>query len=1003
MKKLILSAFVGINLFASSQTPPTGTAPNGNITPPSLPATINQAERAWYRGGNNSTGAASTNNIFGTMWNSPIYTFTAGTRRMKLNGDVSYDVNGYNQTRNGHLLIGNDGNSLTGSGLIYETKGAFSLLHLNGPGDFVQELGYRNWMKTGITLTGNNDLSYFGLRQLGSSYDVSETVVSWSDNNTSSNITDEMCFRFMGATQGGTTNIESTTLSADDLDGLHIARYTPEGRFGLGSVFGNTDVVSPANYITPQSLQHMSYPHRFGAQFEPYGFSQITYRYNGLGGGETTNDGLRIGIDNDQYVGNGLHGFLRWQEQTPFIIQTDWNNTPGDIEQGERMRISSTGAPNVTNGVYNTGDNVTRVSIPYEGTPPISNPRALVHLGKDVQSGYDASFMDYGTLTNDGNQSLFTGITPSSYVANPQQNVIGFQAANLVFVNGGDMEVGRFQESNNNFGIGNFSTTHTMNCFSAPSERLDVEGNARLREVPYDETAEYIMLGKKQCNDNEDDIAFRKLALPNNPNVFLNGEGDWISSSETTSLIFALCSNPSNTASQLTDNSKLYMNNKNLFFNTPLNQDQFTNYIGFGYDCSEMLKGKISARLDHQYSTGNTIAGYFENVELLSSQNTGTQTLTGVKSVVNTIQTNNSTSRHLGVGIDVSGSFKNYGLESNVNGLNIAKNNYGANITASGAVDKNYAINGIARFGTTTFGSYLLAYNGQNNYGYYGEAFNGNMNYGGFFKAYNGTNNIAVSGIASTDMNYPLPNSANYSIGGYFSSFGGSGQNYGVYSIAAVFPNSYSGYFKGRVHVTGTISQGSDILFKTDIVEEKNALEMISKLKPITFKYKTNDFPNFGFDTEIQHGFIAQEVESILPELVKDVNDLGERDSLGNSLFPVTYYKSLNYNGLISINTQAINELNQKVDRQTLSDENLKINVEEISNSLNKVLEMRGVSYSWDLVNHPELLLDSTEHIGFIAQEINQIDSRLTFTDNNDFMHVDYDKIVPILAESIQE
>ena len=70
------------------------------------------------------------------------------------------------------MLIGNDGPLLTGAGNIYTAKGAFSLLHINGPGSGLQEYGYRPWMQTGITLTGNRDLSYFGLRQVGTGEDI---------------------------------------------------------------------------------------------------------------------------------------------------------------------------------------------------------------------------------------------------------------------------------------------------------------------------------------------------------------------------------------------------------------------------------------------------------------------------------------------------------------------------------------------------------------------------------------------------------------------------------------------------------------------------------------------------------------------------------------------------------------------------------------------------------------------------------------------------------------
>ena len=89
---------------------------------------------------------------------------------MKLNGSFigigQYPINGYTTGVNttGYLLIGRNNNSMLNPALnIYENMGAFSLLHLNGEGSVFQEYGYRPWMKTGITLTGNKDLSYFAV------------------------------------------------------------------------------------------------------------------------------------------------------------------------------------------------------------------------------------------------------------------------------------------------------------------------------------------------------------------------------------------------------------------------------------------------------------------------------------------------------------------------------------------------------------------------------------------------------------------------------------------------------------------------------------------------------------------------------------------------------------------------------------------------------------------------------------------------------------------------
>jgi len=39
---------------------------------------VTTANAAWYRGGNSPGGTAGNANIFGTLWNSPIYTVTNG-------------------------------------------------------------------------------------------------------------------------------------------------------------------------------------------------------------------------------------------------------------------------------------------------------------------------------------------------------------------------------------------------------------------------------------------------------------------------------------------------------------------------------------------------------------------------------------------------------------------------------------------------------------------------------------------------------------------------------------------------------------------------------------------------------------------------------------------------------------------------------------------------------------------------------------------------------------
>lgn len=174
-------------------------------------------------------------------------------------------------------------------------------------------------------------------------------------------------------------------------------------------------------------------------------------------------------------------------------------------------------------------------------------------------------------------------------------------------------------------------------------------------------------------------------------------------------------------------------------------------------------------------------------------------------------------------------------------------------------------------------------------------------------------------------------------------------------------------------------------------------------MRPVTYKFKTNEYEQFSFSDRLQHGFISQEVAETYPELIFENIHPGLSDSLGNVIHEPMSYKSLNYTALTSINTAAIIELNQKVEKATLSDASLKTNVEDLTNSLDKVLAMRGVKHAWDYTNYPEMNFDSANHVGFIAQEINAIDADLTFTDANGFMHVSYDKTAPIMAEAISE
>lgn len=81
------------------------------------------------------------------------------------------------------------------------------------------------------------------------------------------------------------------------------------------------------------------------------------------------------------------------------------------------------------------------------------------------------------------------------------------------------------------------------------------------------------------------------------------------------------------------------------------------------------------------------------------------------------------------------------------------------------------------------------------------------------------------------------------------------------------------------------------------------------------------------------------------------------------------------------------------------SDINLKENIKTIDNALNKVLNLRGVTYNWKDRNSG----GDNLKIGFIAQEVNKVVPELAYFANGGYMGVHYKDVPALLVEAIKE
>ena len=83
------------------------------------------------------------------------------------------------------------------------------------------------------------------------------------------------------------------------------------------------------------------------------------------------------------------------------------------------------------------------------------------------------------------------------------------------------------------------------------------------------------------------------------------------------------------------------------------------------------------------------------------------------------------------------------------------------------------------------------------------------------------------------------------------------------------------------------------------------------------------------------------------------------------------------------------------------SDERLKDNIKPIENAVNKVQQLRGVTWDWN--DNTDELQKSLPNVGVIAQDVEKVLPQLVKDRDNGFKGVDYDKLVGLLIEAVKD
>jgi hypothetical protein len=151
-----------------------------------------------------------------------------------------------------------------------------------------------------------------------------------------------------------------------------------------------------------------------------------------------------------------------------------------------------------------------------------------------------------------------------------------------------------------------------------------------------------------------------------------------------------------------------------------------------------------------------------------------------------------------------------------------------------------------------------------------------------------------------------------------------SSQSYGIYSYTGN-SGSYAGFFAGNVYTSGTY-QPSARKLKQNITEMGSAMALVAKLQPKEYEYKQEGtYGLMNLPKGKRYGLIAEEVEEVLPGLVKATTfekRMSERvDAAGNRKAVATEdieFKAVNYTELIPIIVKGMQE--QQAENQALKD-----------------------------------------------------------------------------------
>ncbi|MBL7951820.1 MAG: tail fiber domain-containing protein [Flavobacteriales bacterium] len=141
-------------------------------------------------------------------------------------------------------------------------------------------------------------------------------------------------------------------------------------------------------------------------------------------------------------------------------------------------------------------------------------------------------------------------------------------------------------------------------------------------------------------------------------------------------------------------------------------------------------------------------------------------------------------------------------------------------------------------------------------------------------------------------------------VAGSGKAFNNANRVIGVYGAAAGGSNSNTWAFwsdGNTFSLGGATWIPSDENLKTDVHEVVDASAILAQLSPKTYRYNGEAYPFLAFREGRQYGIMAQDLEQVLPEAVREVTRPAEYDQEGQLITPEATFKAVNYDALLPL------------------------------------------------------------------------------------------------------